>query len=282
MMRADLIAAREAAAGVVGRLDALLAQMDQAPAPAPLPAPRPPEALAGGLTNPAGFFAHLRRARIHGPTLDDGEIAGCESLMRAGAGVLPLAWMAAVLGTAHHETGGVMAPNVENLNYATAKRIRAVWPSRFPTEASAAPYVRNARALANKVYNGAYDAKGKLIDRMGNRPDSDDGWTFRGRGQAHLTGRDNYVRADRELGLNGTLVANPDRALEPEISARILVLGMRDGWFTGLKLNDFINNAATEAQFANARPIINPDRNGPAVAKLCVVYRDALTAGGWR
>ena len=117
---------------------------------------------------------------------------------------------------------------------------------------------------------------------MGNRPGTDDGWLYRGRGQGHLTGLDNYVRADRELDLGGTLVANPDRALEPDISARILIIGMRDGWFTGETLNDFINTAATEQQFANARPIINPDRNGPAVARLCVVYRDALRAGDWR
>src|SRR5436190_1642882 len=42
---------------------------------------------------------------------------------------------------------------VENMNY-TAKRIAQVWPSRFPTQASAAPYSGNPRALANKVYNG--------------------------------------------------------------------------------------------------------------------------------
>lgn len=284
MSRAQLIEAREDTLRVLATLDALLAEApaNDIVAPPPPSVPVTPATAHAGLQKPDAFYAELRRTRVLGAEISPEEFAGCESLLAAGAGVLPLAWMAAVLGTAHWETGGVMAPNVENLNYTSAKRIRQVWPSRFPTEASAAPYVRNARALANKVYNGSYDARGQLVDRMGNRPDSDDGWTFRGRGQGHLTGRDNYERADEELGLGGSLVANPDRALEPDISARILVIGMRDGWFTGHRLNHFINNAATEAQFANSRPIINPDRNGPAMAKLCVIYRDALRLGDWR
>src|ERR1700712_4691581 len=60
---------------------------------------------------------------------------------------------------------------IENLNY-SAGRMMQVWPSRFPTMASAQVYAGNPRALANKVYNG----------RMGNASGSDDGWNFRGRG----------------------------------------------------------------------------------------------------
>src|SRR4051812_33114963 len=41
----------------------------------------------------------------------------------------------------------------ENMNY-TAKRMTQVWPSRFPTETSAAPYAHNPEKLANKVYGG--------------------------------------------------------------------------------------------------------------------------------
>lgn len=52
--------------------------------------------------------------------------------------------------------------------------------SRFATTASAQPFERNPRALANKVYGG----------RMGNTQ-PDDGWNFRGRA-AGITGRTNY------------------------------------------------------------------------------------------
>lgn len=86
---------------------------------------------------------------------------------------------------------------VENLNY-TAKRMMAVWPSRFPTLASALPYAGSPQKLANKVYNG----------RMGNRPNSDDGYTYRGRGATQTTGHDGYAALAEVTGLD--LLGNPD------------------------------------------------------------------------
>src|SRR6187402_630424 len=80
---------------------------------------------------------------------------------------------------------------VENLNY-TAGRMMQVWPSRFPTMASAAPYAGHPRALANKVYNG----------RMGNAVGSDDGWNFRGRGGSQTTGREGYERVRKATGID--------------------------------------------------------------------------------
>lgn len=165
-----------------------------------------------------------------------------------------------------------MAPNVENLNYTTAERIRAVWPNRFPTDKSAEPFVRNAKGLANHVYNG----------RMGNRPGTNDGWDHRGRGQAHITGRDMYAVLDAELGLGGDLIRNPDLALDPGISARILVVGMVKGLFTGKSLNTYIAATPTTQQFVNARKIINPDSNGAKVAAMAEMFFDGLKAGGWR
>src|SRR5699024_8866626 len=106
-----------------------------------------------------------------------------------------------MLATAYHETGLNMSPNEEDLFYTTAARIRAVWPSRFSSVDAAKPYVRNPKMLANKVYNG----------RMGNRTGSNDGWMYRGRGQVHITGRDNYAKASRVVGAD--LVSNPDLAL---------------------------------------------------------------------
>jgi putative chitinase len=86
---------------------------------------------------------------------------------------------------------------VENLNY-SAKRMMAVWPSRFPTLASALPYANNPKALANKCYNG----------RMGNRPGSDDGYNYRGRGGTQTTGHDAYEASGRAQGLD--LLSDPD------------------------------------------------------------------------
>jgi putative chitinase len=112
------------------------------------------------------------------------------------------------LGQMCHESRGFTVFE-EDLWY-SAKRITQVWPKRFPTLADALPFAGNPKALANKVYNG----------RMGNRPDTDDGYYFRGRGPKQLTGRDNYtafgawlatLRTDAgDIRLHPQLLANPD------------------------------------------------------------------------
>lgn len=248
------------------------ARLAPAPVPASAVAVIPPASGEVGLADPAAFFAHLKETSVLGPVLLQGEVDGCNTILAAAAGVLPIAWCAYALCTAWWETGGDMAPNVEDLTYTTVARLRQVWPRRFPNNAAAAPYVRNARALANLVYGG----------RLGNRPGTDDGWNYRGRGQSHITGLDNYIRADRELGLGGALVADPDLARRPDLAARILVIGMRDGWFTGRSFNDFLTGEATAAKFTAARVIINPDANGDEMAPAALTFLAALRAGGWR
>ncbi|WP_338759302.1 glycoside hydrolase family 19 protein [Massilia sp. METH4] len=87
----------------------------------------------------------------------------------------------------------------ESLFYRTPARLMAVWPKRFPTEASALPYVQNPERLANFVY----------ARRMGNGDEaSGDGFRFRGRGLIQLTGRSNYQQAGEALGLD--LVSAPE------------------------------------------------------------------------
>lgn len=113
--------------------------------------------------------------------------------------------LAHLLAQSSVETAG-FTRLVENLNY-TAERIRAVWPSRFPTVASAAPYARNPEALANKVYGG----------RFGNLDDGD-GWKYRGRGTKQTTFRDNYAEVQAVTGLN--VLADPDQLADPDKGLR--------------------------------------------------------------
>lgn len=96
----------------------------------------------------------------------------------------------------------------ESLYYRTAARLMAVYPKRFPTEASATPYLQNSEKVANYVY----------ALRMGNGDEaSGDGYRYRGRGLIQLTGRENYQRAGAALGID--LVGQPDRLLEKEMAA---------------------------------------------------------------
>lgn len=109
------------------------------------------------------------------------------------------------LGQILHESA-MLTRVEENLNYRSGARIRAVWPSRFPTAEAAQPFAHNPRALANKVYGG----------RMGNGPE--EGWTYRGRGLLQVTGRDNYAAVGKALGID--LVGDPDRLAEPDTALR--------------------------------------------------------------
>ncbi|WP_018428204.1 hypothetical protein [Hoeflea sp. 108] len=217
------------------------------------------------------FYAALRArsSGVFGTSLTGSQVANLEAILdEIQAAGLPLRHAAYVLATPYHEVGPGMAPKVENLTYSSAERIRAVWPKRFPQIGDALPYVRNPQELANKVYGG----------RMGNTT-SNDGWTYRGRGYPQTTGRENYERFGRLLGLD--LLGNPDLALRPDISARILITGMKDGLFTGKRLAEFISG--DKADYRSARAIINPDveANGDRVAGYARAFEAALRAGGY-
>jgi len=107
-----------------------------------------------------------------------------------------------------HETGGLTILR-ESLNYASADRLMAVWPKRFPTRDAAAPYVHNPEKLANFVY---------ARKELGN-VNAGDGWRFIGRGMIQITGRDAYERFGRELGVD--LAADPELAVDPRFSLAI-------------------------------------------------------------
>jgi putative chitinase len=108
---------------------------------------------------------------------------------------------------------------VENINY-TAKRACEVWPSRFHDEADCFIKVGSS--------SGDPNFKIKLMDnvyggRNGNRPGTQDGSTFIGRGLSQVTGRGNYETLGTKVGLN--LVAQPNLVNAP---ANALECGVAD------------------------------------------------------
>ncbi len=82
---------------------------------------------------------------------------------------------------------------------------------------------------------------------------SGDGVRYKGRGYVQITGRNNYTNWGKKLGID--LVGNPKLAEQPEVAAKILVGGMKEGSFTGKGLNDYINGSKTD--FVGARRIVN-------------------------
>lgn len=72
---------------------------------------------------------------------------------------------------------------------------------------------------------------------------------YYGRGYVQITWEDNYRKMGNEIGVD--LVNNPDAALIPRNAARIMVIGMMKGMFTGRKLADYINTGG--ADYYNAR-----------------------------
>lgn len=95
-----------------------------------------------------------------------------------------------------------------------------------------------------------------------------------GRGYVQLTHEANYRKAGDKLGID--LVGNPSRALEPEIAAQILVVGSRDGWFTGAKLSDYIT--LQSSNYRGARRVINGTDKASVIAELARDYESELIA----
>lgn len=211
--------------------------------------------------NAAKFFASVRSdPRLGAPKLTQAQVDVAQAIIAKGAG-LRLPALAYVLATAWHEAK--LTPRRENMNYTTTAQLRKVWPTRFPTTASAQPFVRNPVKLANHVYG----------DRLGNRAGTNDGWDFRGGGLDQLTGRDHYTRQG--------IADNPDAILRPDMAVASLVSGMTLGRYRGHKLADFFT--ATSTNFVGARAIINADVNrvGLQVSRYADAFKEALEAAGY-
>lgn len=105
-------------------------------------------------------------------------------------------------------------------------------------------------------------------------PDPRTGHVYDGRGYVQITWKANYQRLGARLGLD--LVADPDRALDPTIAAAILVLGMKEGLFTGHALSDVFR--ADKADWIGARRIVNGLDRAAEIAAYARAFDAALHA----
>lgn len=192
-----------------------VAPLASTPSPAPLipaaaekPAPVPPVAApvvapavitgAPKLVVDAAKIAEFASKAL--PQYRQAFLGGNEMLTRYGINQTPLR-LCHFLGQIGNECGRLTIIE-ENMTYRSAQRLRTIWPTRFPTLASAEPYVNNPQKLAEKVYGGRFD----------NRPG--DGWRYRGRGLVQITGRSSYREMGKKLGID--LENNPDLAADPK------------------------------------------------------------------
>ena len=95
-----------------------------------------------------------------------------------------------------------------------------------------------------------------------------------GRGYVQLTWKENYTKADKKLGLNGAMLKDPSLAQTPKYAAEILVVGSKEGWFTGKKLSDYIGKVNKD--YVSARRIINGTDKATKIANEAFVFEKAL------
>ena len=124
----------------------------------------------------------------------------------------------------------------------------------------------------NKYFNTRYGPQTKVGKMLGNTK-AGDGALFHGRGYVQLTGRRNYAKAKDLTGVD--LTAVPDRAKEPELAYEIAVQGMKDGWFTGKKLSQFIKDGVSP-DYENARTIINGHDKASNIADIARRFNEVL------
>lgn len=116
------------------------------------------------------------------------------------------------------------------------------------------------------------------------------GKKYYGRGYVQLTWDYNYEKATKTLlALRPEVVSefeasssdrfdllqHPEQAMDPKIAAAILVLGSQQGWFTGKKLSDYIND--NQCDYINARRIINGTDRAKDIATAAQKFKEILS-----
>lgn len=123
-------------------------------------------------------------------------------------------------------------------------------------------------------FNARYGPQTKVGKMLGNTK-AGDGALFHGRGYVQLTGRGNYTKAKKLTGVD--LVGEPDRAKNPELAYEIAIQGMKDGWFTGKRLSQFIKDGQPP-DYENARTIINGHDKAQNIADIARRFNEVLLA----
>lgn len=123
-------------------------------------------------------------------------------------------WLAYLLGTVAVETGDFRFRSEQVPG--NAAMLSRLYPKVFPTAESAEPFVGKPEELMNRIYGPE-----GLGPSLGNT-EPGDGWRYRGRGMIEATGRYNYRRYGKTIGID--LERWPDLMYVPEVGARVATI----------------------------------------------------------
>lgn len=115
-----------------------------------------------------------------------------------------------------------------------------------------------------KPYGQFFDVNGSKYTGLTN--------LYYGRGFVQLTWLSNYVRAKKEIGVD--FVNHPELALDFNNAIKIANYGMVEGWFSGKKLDDYINTLKTD--YVGARYIINGTDKAQLIASYALAIENSL------
>lgn len=204
------------------------------------------------MLNRKAFFDAVRNTAMFGGALNQSQVDAMNAILDEWEriGYRDVGYIAYSLATARHEPGKAMRPIREAYGTSdddTIRKLDAAWAAgKLPSVSR--PYWRK-------------DASGKA-------------WF--GRGLVQLTHRENYERIGKRLGID--LVGNPNLAMRLDVAAKILVVGMLEGLFTGKGLPDYITPLARD--YREARRIVNALDRADTIAKYARDFERALRAAG--
>lgn len=153
-----------------------------------------------------------------------------------------------ILATTWHETAATMLPIEE---YGKGKgRVYGTWYEN-----------------SNGDFYAFKDSAKRVAYLKSNYP-----FLYYGRGYVQLTWYTNYELASKKLGFD--FLKNPSAVMKKEYAIKIMLEGMKNGWFTGRKLSDYIFQAKKD--YVNARRIINGTDKAQKIANEAVIFEKAL------
>lgn len=163
-----------------------------------------------------------------------------------------LRWLAYILATSMHESNDTFAPVAEGYWIKPeSKRVSALYS--YYTK-------NNPRALRTIFPNGktstAYYGRGRVIQ---------------------LTHDFNYKLASLKIYGDLRLFNDPDMIInDPSCDMAVTFRGMREGWFTGHRLEQFFPLGSNKANWRGARKIINGLDKANLIAGYAMKFYDLL------